>query len=721
MVGIQLYIEGELVEMFKDESLTLTQTLQDVLDISKIFADFSRTFNVPTSKQNNKIFKHFYDFHIDGFDSRIKKDAEIYLNYKLFRKGKIKLEGSTLRNNKGYTYKLTFYGNTVNIKDVIGTDTLGVLPFLSAQDLQFDYNSTNVINYLKDGKDIFIGETIEKAVVVPLITHTDRLYYDTSEDTAGTFNLSPGSAVKGVFYDQLKPALRIHTIIKAIEQYYSKSNYPDRVDKSIKFSTDFFNVDNKRYYDLYMWLHKKKGGVAEDGEPSTGMITSISVTGGSEDRRGLGVAGDSLSLTAGGDVAQKTKRTLELKIDTTSTDYNFIVKKDNEIFHQLEGLSGSQTVMAFTDYEDIGGGTFQFYVSSNTASIYTMRGTLREVRSNGISRFVTFAGTTTVTNEFKFIVGEQIPNIGVLDFLSGLFKMFNLTAYYNDLTNEIQVLPLDSFYALSTKSYDITEHIDKESSQVDSLLPYKEIDFKYQGLDTFFAIDHLDRFNKGWGTERYHNGNKFDGEVYSVELPFEHHKFERLRNGFTPTSAQWGWSVDKDNNSVLGKPLLFYPINNTGNNISVMKTTSTKESVANYYIPSNSLELTDSANINFFSEFNEYSGKVFKNTLYYDYYKTYIEQTFDPKRRLTTFKAYLPLSVILNLKLNDLVIVFDTVYTINKITTNFETGLSSLELINKSKDLNVKADLSDEARRADNTTVTADNTIILASNGIFDL
>ena len=51
MLNLQLYIEGTEVELFKDESVSLTQTLQNVKDISKIFTDFTKTFNVPASKE----------------------------------------------------------------------------------------------------------------------------------------------------------------------------------------------------------------------------------------------------------------------------------------------------------------------------------------------------------------------------------------------------------------------------------------------------------------------------------------------------------------------------------------------------------------------------------------------------------------------------------------------------------------------------------------------
>ena len=55
MLQLQLYIEGKQVELYKDESVNLTQSIQDIKDISKIFTDFTRTFNVPASKSNIKI------------------------------------------------------------------------------------------------------------------------------------------------------------------------------------------------------------------------------------------------------------------------------------------------------------------------------------------------------------------------------------------------------------------------------------------------------------------------------------------------------------------------------------------------------------------------------------------------------------------------------------------------------------------------------------------
>ncbi len=64
MQELQLYIEGTRVELFKDESVSLTQTIQNVKDPAKIFTSFTKNFSLPATKTNNLLFKHYYNFDI---------------------------------------------------------------------------------------------------------------------------------------------------------------------------------------------------------------------------------------------------------------------------------------------------------------------------------------------------------------------------------------------------------------------------------------------------------------------------------------------------------------------------------------------------------------------------------------------------------------------------------------------------------------------------------
>jgi hypothetical protein len=121
MRRLQLYIGTERVDLFKDESVSLTQTIKNVKDLAKVFTEFTQTFSVPASSVNNKIFQHYYNFDISGgFDARIKADARLELNDLPFKDGKIALQGVELKNNLAHTYKITFFGNTVNLKDILG-------------------------------------------------------------------------------------------------------------------------------------------------------------------------------------------------------------------------------------------------------------------------------------------------------------------------------------------------------------------------------------------------------------------------------------------------------------------------------------------------------------------------------------------------------------------------------------------------------------------------
>ena len=109
MQNLSLYIEGTKVDLFDDETISLTQTIQNVRDIEKVFTDFSKSFTLPASSTNNKIFKHYYNFDIiDGFDARKKVASKIELNGIPFTAGRLKLEGVDLRNNKAYAYRVTF-------------------------------------------------------------------------------------------------------------------------------------------------------------------------------------------------------------------------------------------------------------------------------------------------------------------------------------------------------------------------------------------------------------------------------------------------------------------------------------------------------------------------------------------------------------------------------------------------------------------------------------
>ena len=60
MRGVSVYIEGVKLDLFDDEQINVTSIQQNVQDISKVFTDFSQSFTVPSTPNNNQVFEHFF-------------------------------------------------------------------------------------------------------------------------------------------------------------------------------------------------------------------------------------------------------------------------------------------------------------------------------------------------------------------------------------------------------------------------------------------------------------------------------------------------------------------------------------------------------------------------------------------------------------------------------------------------------------------------------------
>ncbi len=118
MQKLQLYISGTRVDLFKDESVSITQSIQNVKDIAKIFTDFTKTFTLPASKTNNILFRHYYNFDIavNSFDARNKVSASIELNNIPFKKGTIRLQGVDLKKINFMLTRLLFLARLSTLK-----------------------------------------------------------------------------------------------------------------------------------------------------------------------------------------------------------------------------------------------------------------------------------------------------------------------------------------------------------------------------------------------------------------------------------------------------------------------------------------------------------------------------------------------------------------------------------------------------------------------------
>ena len=330
------------------------------------------------------------------------------------------------------------------------------------------------------------------------------------------------------------------------------------------------------------------------------------------------------------------------------------------------------------------------------------------------------SGVFPFTTIFQVVIGAQLPDIKVIDFMNALFNMFNLTAYYDNQTllvngstntnyGKIRIQTLDSFYSTNFNTWDISQYISTDSSQVNVGLPYNQITFGYKGIKTYYAAQFTQLNNSAWGGLKYNgtggiSGSSFSApnKPYTIDVPIEHMQYVRLddQNGSTQKNIMTGWYVDDNRESYIGNPLLFYPVLLTASStpaatpiaLRETETGTTVSTLTSFLIPSNSLALdysTSRANINFKNENNEWNIddntqiEEFTETLFDSYYNTYISDVFNTRRRITNVKAYLPLKMLYKLQMNDVMTINNQEYIINTANINLITGESSLELLNK--------------------------------------
>ena len=737
MQKVILYIQPQLrnttttqdfvrVDLMEEDLIELTQVIQDARDIEKIFTDYSRTFNLPASKTNNKIFKHWYNPDIDGFDNQVFCSARIELNHLHFRFGKIKLEEAVLKNNVISMYKVTFFGDTLTLTDLIKDDNINNLSWLN----NFNFTSSNatVKDGLENGLNFTVdGVTYNDAIIYPLIAHSQSYIYDETGSQSNGLNISNHQNAshlgkRGVFPEDLKPAITAKIIIKAIEQQYG-----------ITFKTGEF-LDSAAMTNLYLWMHRDKGNVVSesfklvDDQAFTCQSTNIKCA-----YFSLGITSTanvlfdtdkgtySFYYTASYGLNQPESFDFQAQVtpssNTLAYSLDIVNVLDGTVYKSVNNVSGTQIIGV--QFGDIDNGininlneTIEVgvRVRSNLSISFGVlinidhRNWLIDYPTQQHVTAVYQSNSTSIPLSSDLNLTNQIPDIKVLDFLKALFNMHNLTAFLN-FNGEVVVKTLDSFYSVGD-TFDITPFVKTDEHTVGATVPFSEIDFEYAEPKSILAQQFFNTNNQKYGELNYLS-DITKSKKYQIKIPFEHMLFERLQDKTSGalSTVQVGSFLDDNLEPSIGQPLLFYGIyqqsadevhfvyNTRPETYAALAHNSSNDQydLTNYWIPSACNELGTSStpptyNLNFGSEINTYTLTDYggnNNSLFQTYYTNYITRIFNKRTRIFKFSAILPLKVLLNLTLDDLIVVGTRAYTINKMSTKLQSGETNFELLNE--------------------------------------
>lgn len=660
MIAVGLYIEVDnefkRIELFDDEKISVTSSIQNVNDISKTFTDYSQSFTIPATTTNNRIFKHWYENSIDnGFDQRQRQNAYIELDTIPFRKGKIQLEKASIKNNFIENYTITFFGALVSLKDTFAGKKLKDLDF---SDYNITYNSSTVVNSVQ-------GQ-IANDVKFPLIS-SKRIWDDIT--SSGTPMLTT----------ELFPALRLNKVLEAIENYYN-----------INFSGSF--LTNKKFTNAFLWLKNAElfeiNNVPELITYQTSTILNSPPNGNGIDCYEVNLT-NSTFRNKETNTANIAWQYVQFTLEATVSGINFkihVFKNGAEISTQTATTNGA--VQYFDLFGFVTGGF-------NTADVYSVKisstvsinfdSTLglwtslySELPNISITQLTKTSNQITATSTLN--LATYMPDITVEEFFSGILKMFNLTCYsFGDGIYNVQ--QLEDWYTQG-KITDITPHVITDSIEIERLKTYKKINFKYQKSENLLSRAYFGNNGIEYGDLIYETES--DGPEYTIQLPFENLMFEKL----TGQNLQLGFSLNSNVQQYIPKPIILYDYNTLQSCNFYLSNGATTTNVTTYNAFGQDT-LIDSVNhsLNFGLDVSTLLLVPINNSLFIYYYYNYLNNIFTKKARTVKVKCILPISLLSSIQLNDRLIIRDKRYIINSMQTDLTTGEVSLELINDFREL----------------------------------
>ena len=664
MYRVDLYIDGQKADLFQEESIEINLSVQNIKDISKVFGDFTQSFTIPASTSNNKVFKHYYNVDIyGGFNANIRVDAFIEVNNNLFRDGVLELESVQMKQGQPYAYSVGFYSNVTSLKDKFGEDKLNVLD-LSAQD--HDYNDTNIVT----GLNGFVSGT-GSSIIYPLISPVRNWYYDSSDhhDPNNIRYHGGGGQTTGIFYYDLKPAIKLQKIIDAIESKYS-----------IEFNSDFFASAD--FGKLYMWCHRRAGYMFKDqpnGFPPQVINFTTNSTG------DYNLTTQKYTVTAAQEADLRVRYTLN-----STADYKIVVYVNDELYTSREH-SGNVSNETITLGEMEVGDTIQFRFAPpndwDASAISISTSTFYLEYDDGASwqeaDTVGRLASQSITSEV--VIADQLPEQKISDFIGSLVRAFNLVIVPTG-NGKYDIEPLDDWYAEGT-TREVTEYIDTEEVTIRKPQLYRRINFAYNETEAILGEQYRLQNDVGYGDLQA--DFTFDGEEFDVEVGFDHMLFERLsdQNGGALTTINVGKSITREIEPYIGSPLIFYvagQIRGT-TTFSYVDMGDSENSKTDFHLISNvnsDVATGVTKTLNFGTEVDPYLLQGFSTGLYNTYWKDYITDLYDTSRRTFMYKGQLPLGLMLALKINDKLTIGERNYLINQMKLNLSTGEAQMELLN---------------------------------------
>ena len=469
--NFRLVANDEQLDLFKDETILVSNNVTGLFDVDILPSDFSRTITLPGTKKNNAFFEHVYDISINEpylFETNRKVPAYFDFGGIYLINGYLQLLKVNLYENKFIdSYEVSIFGALSSFsRDLNRTYLTDLTSSLS----KYDHVST-VTNITQS----WVGNLFSGSVVYPLAEYGQQINYSAeaffgTDDVEGALNVQ-----------NFKPAIRVKAVWDAIFETfgytYSGSFWQQEwLDDVYMFANNALKYPEYSDIDLETYGQMKITAISGSGVSDVTMSanTARNVTWYNIEKDASGFVGANASYKV--EKLTKLRGTLNLnfKVSPTSTGSNGAPQFFLDIIPTGSSLPASTTnLIEINQY-------MQSVVVANTATVNTSYNlstryntvALPAGRYNFAIRYTTFnspniqvvldpnptpksslsVDEVCQAADFKgFSMAANMPygtnGIKCIDFIKGLQRKFNLMIYPSKtVPNQFVVETFNNWY-----------------------------------------------------------------------------------------------------------------------------------------------------------------------------------------------------------------------------------------------------------------------------------
>ena len=258
---VRIEDEWKSIDLYDELPISVVIQQTDITDFSKVKSPFSKTFEVPATANNSKVFNNYFDVNGTDFNPLVKLETVVQYRGTIIFDGFLRMNG--VINNPSFTnYELYILGQ---VSDFISEIQGSTLKDLEWADLTHELNYT-AITTSWEAKDNDTDGLFGGKILYPLV-HYGYEYQDTASGASPSFSYSftgdsgfylSGRSVPSTVF---KPSIRLKEIVDRIFDY-----------AGYKLNSEFLNTDYFKSIYMDTFQNGKLGVETASGTNNTNLF-----------------------------------------------------------------------------------------------------------------------------------------------------------------------------------------------------------------------------------------------------------------------------------------------------------------------------------------------------------------------------------------------------------------------------------------------------------------